>query len=189
MSEEMEKIDEPQETHVTQETQQTQGTQATQSTLAALAEAQSALTEKDDRISELEASLAETRETAGLYEQLRNNYDLLQEEATRLQSNLDATGENLVILNDAAARATQKYLEAVRVLNAGIPGDLIDGATIAEIDDSVEKAQGITDAVRASLAAEARNARVPAGAPTRAVNLDGLDAREKITLGLAQQKG
>ena len=177
MSEEMRKTDETQEDHATQETH------------TALAEAQAALTEKEDRISELEASLAETQETAGLYEQLRNNYDLLQEEANRLQSNLDATQENLVTLNDAAAQATQKYLETVRVINVGIPANLIDGKTIDEIDASVERGQEITDHVRAALVAESANNRVPAGAPTRSINLDGLDAREKISLGLAQQKG
>jgi chromosome segregation ATPase len=131
----------------------------------ALAEAQAALTEKDEQISQL------------------------QEEIGSLQANLESTQENLLTLNGAAAEATQKYLETVRVLNAGIPADLIDGTTIAEIDDSVERAQAITDAVRASLEAEVKSARVPAGAPTRAVNVDGLDAREKITLGLSQQKG
>ncbi len=124
----------------------------------ALAEAQAALIEKDDRISELQA----------------------EGEALRAERGN---------LEEAHVSAVRKYLEAQRSLHPDVPTDLIDGATIEEIDASVEKAQGITDYVRASLAAESQNARVPAGAPSRAVNIDGLDTREKITLGLAQQKG
>ena len=126
---------------------------------ASLAEAQAALTDKDDRIAELEASLAEARATAAEVEQLRPAHE----------------------------QAVARYLEAVRVLNTGIPADLITGATVEAIDDSVAKAQTIADAVRASLAEQAKNARVPAGAPTREINIDGLDAREKISLGLSRQ--
>jgi len=152
MSEETEKTDE------TQETQGTQGTQGTQDTRAAL-------TEKDDRIAELELNL------------------------TQLQSNLDATQDNMVTLNEAAAAATEKYLEAQRNLHPDLPADLVKGATIEEIDESVKAGLTVVDAVKANLANEAKNNRVPAGAPTREVDLEALTAEEKIKLGLAQQKG
>ncbi len=139
---------------------------------AALAETQAALAAKDDRISELETSLAEAQEAAAQVEPLQSKLTDME------KFGFDAA--------NAADQATQKYLETVRVLNPALPSDLIDGATIEEIDASVEKAQAITDHVRASLAAEQRNGRVPAGAPTREVNLDGLSADELIRLGISQ---
>ena len=82
-----------------------------------------------------------------------------------------------------------KYLGAVRAANAAIPADVITGETIEAIDASLGQAVAIADAVRATLAGEAKNVRVPAGAPTRVVNLEGLTSSEKISLGLQQQKG
>ncbi|MFU8796505.1 MAG: hypothetical protein ACNA7X_04345 [Dehalococcoidia bacterium] len=149
---------------------------------AQLQEAQAALTEKDDRISELEADLAEVKPTAERFPELSNAYDILK-------ADFESSQQDRAALTDAGARATQKYLEAVRVLNAGIPANLIDGKTIEEIDESVARGQEITDHVRAALVAESKNARVPAGAPTRAVNLDGLTADELIRLGIQEQIG
>ncbi len=149
---------------------------------AALAEAQAALTEKDERISELEADLAEVKPTAERFDELNNAYEILK-------SDFESSQNDRAALNAAATQATQKYLEAVRVLNPGIPANLVSGGTIEEIDDSVEKGKQITDHVRAALVAESNNVRVPAGAPTRAVNLEGMTADELIRMGISQQGG
>ena len=77
-----------------------------------------------------------------------------------------------------------------RALNPTIPGDVIAGATIDEIDASVAKALSIAGAVKANLEAEAKKAKVPAGAPARTeISLEGLSAREKITAGIKQKGG
>ena len=131
---------------------------------ASLAEAQAALTEKDERIGELETNL------------------------TSLQENLDANQENLVTLNTAVGEAARKYLDAQRALHPEVPSALITGATIKEVDESVKAGLQVVEAVRATLAAEAKQNRVPAGAPTREVNIDSLSSDEKIKLGLAQQR-
>lgn len=95
-----------------------------------------------------------------------------------------------VAISEANARAIAKYLDAVKAVNPTIPPDIIAGATIEEIDASVEKAQSIAIAVKASLEAQAKEARVPAGAPTREnINLDGLSPREKIVVGIQQKQG
>ena len=132
---------------------------------AALAEARATLTDKDAAIASLQTQLGE------------------------VQSGFDAQAGLMAKFQEDTAAATGKYLEAVRSLNAAIPADVITGDTIEDIDASVAHAQAIADAVRQTLADEAKKAKVPAGAPTRAINLDGLTAKEKIALGLSQQKG
>jgi len=132
---------------------------------ATLAEAQATLTEKDDTIAKLEASLA------------------------TLQQGFDDNAAALAQVQQANTTAIGKYLEAVRGANTALPADVIAGDTIEAIDASVGQAQAIADAVRTSLADEAKKGKVPAGAPTRVINLDGLTPKEKIALGLQQQKG
>jgi len=102
---------------------------------------------------------------------------------------LEATAAELSQVQEARDQAVAKYLDAVRALNPTIPRDIIAGETIEEIDASVEKARTIADAVRANLEAQAREVRVPTGAPTRgSISLEGLSPREKIAAGI-QQKG
>jgi len=171
------------ETPETQETQKTQNTQGTPETLEAIkaeleeekkakAAAEATLAEKDARIAELQASLSEAltlSETKG--------------------KELESTTAELSQLKESNAQAIAKYLDAVRAANPTIPQDIITGETIEDIDASVAKAQAIANAVKQSLEAEAKEARVPAGAPARGeIPLEGLSPREKIAAGI-QQKG
>ena len=127
--------------------------------------AQAELTAKANRITELEASLN------------------VVSQATQ------TAAAELAQARDATTKAVAKYLDAVRLANPTIPGDVIVGGTIEEIDASVAKALSIATAVKANLDAQAKEAKVPAGAPTRTtINLEGLSPREKIAAGI-QQKG
>jgi hypothetical protein len=102
---------------------------------------------------------------------------------------LEAIKTELASVKEAYAQAISKYLEAARALNYTIPQDVIAGQTIEEIDASVEKAKAIANAVKANLEAQAKEAKVPAGAPARGeISLEGLSPREKIAAGI-QQKG
>jgi hypothetical protein len=131
----------------------------------AKAAAEAALAEKDARIAELNASLS-----------------------VALQGG-EAAAAELASLKEAHTQAVAKYLGAARALNSTIPQDVISGQTIEEIDASVRKALSIADAVKATLEAQAKEAKVPAGAPTRGeISLEGLSPREKIAAGI-QQKG
>jgi len=128
--------------------------------------AEAALAEKDARIVELEASLSEAKQGS------------------------ETVAAELVQVKGAHAQAVGKYLDAVKAANPTIPPDIIAGTTIEEIDVSVEKAQSIATAVKASLEAQAKEARVPAGAPTReSINVEGLSPREKIAVGIQQKQG
>lgn len=100
---------------------------------------------------------------------------------------LEAEG---VAISEARAQAVSKYLGAARALNAAIPQDVIAGQTIEEIDAAVEKAKAIANAVKANLEAQAKEAKVPAGAPTRGeISLEGLSPREKIAAGIMSLRG
>ncbi len=133
----------------------------------------------------------ETRETHETHMSLAAARAALTERDTRI-AELQAEGEALRTersdLENAHAGAVLKYLQAQRNLHPGLPADLVKGATVEEIDESVKSGLAVVEAVKSSLAAEARNNRVPAGAPTREVNVDALDSKGKIRLGLQQDK-
>jgi septation ring formation regulator EzrA len=123
------------------------------------------LAEKDNRIAALETELSEAKQTV---------------------ESLRAEG---VAISEAGEQAVAKYLDAVRLANPAIPQDIIAGDTIEDIDASLAQATTIAESVRANLEAQARETRVPAGAPPRGeLSLEGLSPREKIAAGI-QQKG
>jgi len=158
------------------ETQETQNTQGSPETLEAIkaqleaekqakAAAEASLAEKDALLTSLQAQLSEAKKGS------------------------EATAAELVQVKEAHAKAVSKYLDVVRVANSTIPQDIIAGGTIEEIDTAVAKALSIANAVKANLEAQAKEAKVPAGAPTRGeISLEGLSPREKIAAGI-QQKG
>jgi Tfp pilus assembly protein FimV len=127
--------------------------------------AEAALAEKDARVAELEASLSEA------------------------QHGSEAAAAELAQVKEAHGQAIVKYLDAVRFANPTIPQDIIAGDTIEDIDASLAKATTIAESVRANLEAQAKETKVPAGAPTRTeISVEGLSPREKIAAGI-QQKG
>jgi len=132
----------------------------------AKAAAEAALAEKDTRIGELEASLSEAK------------------------TGSEAITAELASAKEANTQAVAKYLDAVRLANPAIPQDIIAGDTIEDIDASLAKATTIAESVRANLEAQAKETKVPAGAPPRGeISLEGLTPREKIAAGIKQKGG
>jgi len=131
-------------------------------------EAKDLMAEKDARIAELEGQLT------GLTEQLEGKTKEMEEAAAKL-ANVSGS------LDTAVAR----YLGVAKALNPSVPGDIIGGGTIEEIDASVEKGNAIVGAVRKAMEAEAAAGKVPAGAPERGgVSTEGMSPREKIAAGI-----
>jgi len=129
----------------------------------AKASVEAALAEKDARIAELEANLDEADQ----------NFASLNSQVSQLKK--------------AHGQAVVKYLDAVRLANPTIPQDIIHGDTIEDIDTSLSQAISIAERVRSRLEAQAKESKVPSGAPPRGeISLEGL--REKIAAGI-QQKG
>jgi len=139
----------------------------------------------DDELASIKAQLQEERAS------LTEAQAVLIEKDDRI-AQLQAEGEALRAersnLQQAQAAAITKYLDAVKAANPTIPGDAIAGDTIEDIDASLANATSIATAVKASLEGQAKETRVPAGAPTRALDLSALSPDEKIRVGL-QQKG
>jgi len=131
----------------------------------AIAQAQALIQEKDATIAELQNHLSEAKQAG------------------------EAVAAELTQVKEAHTKAVAKYLDAVKLANPTLPGDVIAGDTIEAIEASVAKALFIAGAVKASLEAEAKQAKVPAGAPPRGeISLEGLSPRDKIIAGI-QQKG
>jgi chromosome segregation ATPase len=130
----------------------------------AIADAQAILAEKDARIAELEKALSEAKQQS------------------------EAVTAEFATLKDTHTKAVAKYLGAVKTANPTIPADVITGSTIDEIDATLAKALTIAESVKKSLEAQAKEAKVPAGAPTRGgIALEDMSPREKIAAGLQQR--
>jgi chromosome segregation ATPase len=130
----------------------------------ALATAHDELTRRDARIAELEKALSEAKQQS------------------------EAVTAEFATLKDTHTKAVAKYLGAVKTANPTLPGDVITGSTIDEIDATLAKALTIAESVKKSLEAQAKEAKVPAGAPTRGgIALEAMSPREKIAAGLQQR--
>jgi len=166
-------------TQQTPATPETQGTQQTQETLKAQLEQaevardeankaksalEEAIAEKDARLAELETALSEAKQGS------------------------EASATELASTREARDQVVTKYLGMAKATNPHVPGDMISGETIEEIDTSVEKGKGLVAAVKKTLESEAAAAKVPAGAPTRGESTEGMSSKELIAAG-SQQKG
>jgi chromosome segregation ATPase len=127
----------------------------------AIAAAQAAITDRDKRITELQASVSVVQQAG----------ETAMAELTQARKSY----------SDAVA----SYLAAVQHANPTIPKEAIAGATIDEIEGSLFKALAIAESVKKALEAQAKQAKVPAGAPPRGeISLEGLSPREKIAAGI-----
>jgi chromosome segregation ATPase len=112
----------------------------------------------------------------------------LQTQLSEAKKGSEATATELTQVKEAQAKAVSKYLEVARLANPSLPPDVIAGSTIEEIDASLAKAKTIAESVKKVLEAQAKEAKVPAGAPTRGeISIEGLTPREKIAAGVAQK--
>jgi len=124
-----------------------------------------AMAGKDARLAELETALSEAKQGS------------------------EASTAELAAVKEARDQAVSKYLGMAKAANPQVPGDMITGETIEEIDATVEKGKGLVAAVKETLESKTAAAKVPAGAPTRgAISLEGMSPKDKIAAGI-QQKG
>ena len=123
---------------------------------------------KDAHITELEEQLN------GLTQQLEGKTKDMEEAAAKL-----------VNVSGSLDTAVAKYLGVAKTLNPSVPGGIIIGATVEEIDASVEEGKGIVEAVKQAMESEAAAGKVPAGAPERGgIGTEGMTPREKIAAGI-----
>ncbi|MBI4330428.1 MAG: hypothetical protein HY673_04000 [Chloroflexi bacterium] len=108
----------------------------------------------------------------------------LSTQDSRLQTAFDMQ-TSLEKVRGELAEATTRYRGLVLALHPEIPPELIAGASLAEIDASVDKASALVEKIRASIL---RRGSVPAGSPARsAVDWSSLSARDKIKAGIGRR--
>jgi len=121
---------------------------------------------------------------------LQGQVDGLRVSISEAKAGSEAAAAELTLAKQAQTKAISKYLDAVKLANPAIPGDVITGSTIDEIDASLAKATTIAGAVKANIEAQAKEGKVPAGAPPRGeISTEGLSPREKIAAGVKQKEG
>ena len=102
-------------------------------------------------------------------------------ESASIKSSLAATESRLAEVSQALAQAVAEYKALVIEANPDVPAELVTGATIAEVNESLKNAQALVERVKRTLESEAARTRIPAGAPQRApLDLSALSPREKI---------
>jgi DNA repair exonuclease SbcCD ATPase subunit len=102
-------------------------------------------------------------------------------EITELERAKDELAATLTALNSSLAETVASYKAMVIQANPEVIEELISGDTVAAINESLEKAKALVSRVRQGLESEISLARVPAGAPERALpDLSALSPREKI---------
>jgi len=113
--------------------------------------------------------------------------DSAQAELVEAQAEIASAQAELIEARTLLREAALRYRDARLAAAPHIPADLVPSETIEEIDQQLEAAQKVVVQLREKLEAEARPARVPAGAPARrAPDLSTLSPTEKIKLGLQQ---
>ena len=136
---------------------------------------EAAIAGREARIGELESAVSEAKSAS---EAKQADLEAKTAELEAKQSELD---QARAALDGAVAR----YREALRTANPEVPEDLIEGDSVDEVFSSFQRSTAIVNKVRANLEAEAKAARVPAGAPaSEGPSLEGLSPREKIAAGV-----
>jgi DNA repair exonuclease SbcCD ATPase subunit len=106
---------------------------------------------------------------------------------TRTQLSEKDTGfASLAADRDGAITA---YKELVQKSNPVIPAEMITGASVTDINASLEKANALVNQIKAKVEADKTNNSIPAGAPGRTEpDITAMSTREKINYGLQKAK-
>ena len=103
-----------------------------------------------------------------------------------LKTNLEGLEAKVKNLDEALAAAAGSYRTLVVQGNPDILPELITGASVMEIEESVKRAQEIVARVKKGVETELARDRFPAGAPERDGNEASLSPREKIQRGISR---
>ena len=111
----------------------------------------------------------------------------LQARIARLEQDISSRDSELAAVKGSLAGAVAKYRAAVLSGAPDIPQELVKGESVADIDASLQLAQGIVSKVRQQLESEAETKSVPTGAPPRTPqDLSALSPAEKIAYALSR---
>ncbi len=109
------------------------------------------------------------------------------EEIELARSESEAREQDLTAQLQSAA---DRYRELALEQTPELPAELVSGATVAEVDEALQRARETVSKVRGHLESQAQAGKVPVGAPPRSEpDLSGLSTEEKISYGLQQRAG
>ena len=135
--------------------------------------------DREARAAHLEGQLSEVRQELSQAESA----------AEAREQELDGAREQVETLRSQVRSSAQRYREAALQQSPELPGELVTGETVEEVDEAIERARATVSKVRGHLESQAQAGRVPVGAPPRSgPDLSAMSAEEKIRFGL-QQKG
>ena len=113
----------------------------------------------------------------------------LQRRIAEMEESIAARESDVAALREALAGAVLKYRTAVLETAPGVPGELVTGETVDEIDASLNLARDMVSRVRQELEARAAADSVPTGSPPRQpIDLAGLSPAAKIQHALSQER-
>jgi len=143
------------------------------------------MTERTDETAagdQSERLLAEARDRVAELEQALTGRE---SEIAELKQSRASLETRVADLSRSLTETVAGYRSAVIEANPGIPAELIGGESLAEVGESLKKAQALVKQVRQGLEADGSLARFPAGAPERSSPDLRLSAREKIQQGVS----
>ena len=109
-----------------------------------------------------------------------------QELATMLSAQPDRD-EQVVNLQAELGTTLERYRASLLASNPDVPLDMVDGTSIAALDESFNTASALVERLRRQVEERSAKERVPAGAPTRrSLDISALTPQQKIRLGLSQ---
>jgi DNA repair exonuclease SbcCD ATPase subunit len=125
---------------------------------------------------------------------LESELSALRQELAGAREEAQSREEELRAQNDAlstqAQGAAQRYRELILQQSPELPEELVTGESVADIDAALERARETVSKVRGHLESQAQVTRVPVGAPVRSgPDVSGMNAEEKIRMGLRQKSG
>ena len=113
----------------------------------------------------------------------------LKELVRQFEESIASKDNELASLKGALANAVDKYRTAVLATAPGVPGELLKGETVEDIDDSLEQARRIVSQVKQQLDNDVAARSVPAGAPPRTLpDMSALSPTEKIAYALITER-
>ena len=108
---------------------------------------------------------------------------------TGLEGQLASLSRDFEGAKAAYVYAVEDYKKLAASSNPLIPAEAIQGATIEEVKDSLDRALKLVANVQESLSKQAQASSIPAGAPARAgLDTSAMSTKDKINYGLEQAR-
>lgn len=147
--------------------------------------------ERDELREELVGARAEAeRLTEELADREARALEMTESMAT-LRHDVEAARQEAARVRETAAaearRLAERYRAALLAAAPEVPAELVQGASVEDLDRSIATAREMVTRVREQVQAQAA-ARVPAGSPVRGTEIGALSPAEKIRLGVAEKR-